>query len=255
MRTSLTERLMFGFPLPAALLLTVQHRGVRLMKAARWVAAVALFFLLPLTAPAQQDSARGVMFPSSDGGTVEADLYGSGVRGVVLAHGAVYDKSSWTDLAQKLSSKGLTVLAINFRGYGKSTPGTKPHALDLDVLAAIHYLKQSGVQSVSVVGASMGGSAVGRAATECSKGELDRVALLSPVSIAHPEQMKAGSFLFVASEEECLMPQVKEEYEAIQGSKKLEVLPGNAHAQHIFSSDQGEKLTNLLIDFLASPGG
>jgi alpha/beta superfamily hydrolase len=223
------------------------------MNAARSVALATLLILTPLSVPARQGSVRSVTFPSSDGGTVEADLYGSGTQGVVLAHGAVFDKSSWANLAQKLSSKGLVVLAINFRGYGKSLPGSNPHGLDLDVLAAIHYLKQSGVKSVSVVGASMGGSAVGRAATECLEGEIDRLALLSPVSINHPERMKAGSFLFVASQEECLMPRVKEEYEAIQGPKKLEVLPGNAHAQHIFSSDKGAKLTDLLIDFLTKP--
>jgi len=225
------------------------------MNAARWMSVLILFLFVfsPSFLFGQRGSIRTVTFPSSDGGTVEGDLYGSGTRGVVLAHGAVFDKSSWDKFAESLSSEGLQVLAINFRDYGKSLPGSDPHGLYRDVLAAIRYLRENGIRSVSIVGASMGGSAAALAAVEAPAGEIDRLALLSPVSIDHPERMKAQSFLFVTSQDECLMPQVKEEYEAISGPKKLEVLPGNAHAQHIFASNQGEKLTKLLVQFLTAP--
>jgi hypothetical protein len=41
-----------------------------------------------------------VRFRTADGGTVVADLYAAGRSdGVVLAHGAAFDKASWTPLA------------------------------------------------------------------------------------------------------------------------------------------------------------
>src|SRR6266852_9008900 len=61
-----------------------------------------------------------VSFPSQDGGVVYADLYVAGERGVVLAHGGQFNKESWAKQAQTLVTAGFQVLAIDFRGYGKS---------------------------------------------------------------------------------------------------------------------------------------
>jgi len=43
---------------------------------------------LTIIANAQQH----VSFPTDDGGTIHADLYGTGERGVVLAHGGRFNK-------------------------------------------------------------------------------------------------------------------------------------------------------------------
>ena len=61
-----------------------------------------------------------VSFKSPDGGMICADLYGEGERGVVLAHGGRFNKESWGPQARTLESAGFRVLAIDFRGYGKS---------------------------------------------------------------------------------------------------------------------------------------
>ena len=61
-----------------------------------------------------------VSFPTEDGGVIYADLYGTGDQAVVLAHGARFNKESWSDQARILESHGFRVLAIDFRGYGKS---------------------------------------------------------------------------------------------------------------------------------------
>ena len=45
---------------------------------------------------------RQVSFPTEDGGLVHADVYGDGKRGVVLAHGARFDKASWEKQARAL---------------------------------------------------------------------------------------------------------------------------------------------------------
>jgi dipeptidyl aminopeptidase/acylaminoacyl peptidase len=58
---------------------------------------------------------KEVSFPTSDGGVVYADLYGTGTRGVVLAHGAKFDKASWKEQAARLAGAGYWVAAIDFR--------------------------------------------------------------------------------------------------------------------------------------------
>ena len=101
-----------------------------------------------------------VTFPTEDGGVVHADIYGKGDRGVVLAHGGRFNKESWEKQARTLESAGFRVLALDFRGYGKSRgPGDADPMdapLHLDVLGAVRYLRKTGVKSVSVVGAAWG---------------------------------------------------------------------------------------------------
>src|SRR5262249_35800752 len=149
---------------------------------------------------AESFPARSVSFPTDDGGFVDADEYGSGARGVVLAHGARFDKGSWAKQARILAQKGFRVLAIDFRGYGRAKAGsatTRPgEGLSLDVLAAVRFLRASGTERVSVVGGSMGGGAAAQAAVECRPTEIDGVVLLAPAPFAHPERMH-GRKLFV----------------------------------------------------------
>jgi pimeloyl-ACP methyl ester carboxylesterase len=68
-------------------------------------------------------------------------------------------KESWEKQARTLATEGFRVLALDFRGYGKSRgPGqSDPMSapLHLDVLAAVRYLRKTGAKSVSVVGGSM----------------------------------------------------------------------------------------------------
>ncbi len=104
-----------------------------------------------------------VSFPTPDGWTIYADLYGTSDRCVVLAHGGRFDKGSWEKQAGALVRAGFCALAIDLRGFGMSKEGPQAARADfgspLDVLAAVRYLHAHGAKTVSVVGASMGGDA------------------------------------------------------------------------------------------------
>src|SRR5262249_56452304 len=106
--------------------------------------------------PSQQ-----VSFPTADGGTVGADFYpAKGPDAVVLAHGAAFDKVSWAPLATWLASRGHQVLAINFRGYGRSTGGSGSPALFEGVLAAGRHPPTPRGAPGSLLRASLGGGAL-----------------------------------------------------------------------------------------------
>ena len=202
--------------------------------------------------PVEGADFREVSFSTADGATIFANGYGSGERAVVLAHGAVFDKESWGEQALKLARAGLRVLAIDFRGYGKSRGSGGRGALHEDVLGAVRYLKESGAKSVSLVGGSMGGGAVGRAAIEARPGEVDKLVLLAAVPVDEPQRMQ-GSKLFIVSKGDGLHGRVVEQYKQAGKPKRLEVLDGDAHAQHIFKTEQGPALLTLMRDWLTAP--
>ncbi len=88
-----------------------------------------------------------IVFSTTDGALIYADLYGEGPRGLVLAHGGQFNKDSWREQAQQFVEAGFRVLAFDFRGYGESgNPGITSSAelRHLDVIAAIAYLRRNG---------------------------------------------------------------------------------------------------------------
>src|SRR5271168_946987 len=86
----------------------------------------ALFVLLFLSLPTALISAQeAVSYQSPDGYRLHADLYGKGDRGLVLDHGGRFTKESWRKQAGVFAEAGFHVLAIDFRGYGQSVPGSR----------------------------------------------------------------------------------------------------------------------------------
>src|SRR5437879_10751996 len=87
-----------------------------------------------------------VSFPTQDGWIIHGDLYGTGDRGVVLAHGGRFNKGSWEEQARVLVKAGFRTLAIDFRGLGESRSGAQTVMTDerrhFDVLAAVNYLRK-----------------------------------------------------------------------------------------------------------------
>jgi len=193
-----------------------------------------------------------VSYPTADGGTIHADLYGDGAHAVLLAHGRVFDKESWEPLARQLQAAGYQALAIDFRGYGESTAGSAGNTLEQDVLGGIRYLgEQRGAAAVSVIGGSMGGGAAARAAVLAPAGQIEALVLLSAGSLDDPSLMHAARILFIASEDEGMAPGVRAQHERAPQPKKLVLLPGDAHAQHIFKTDQAARLSDEILSFLA----
>ena len=199
-------------------------------------------------------------FPTEDGGLVYADVYGEGDRGVVLAHGGRFNKESWEKQAQTLATAGFRVLALDFRGYGKSkgpgdsAPMSAP--LHLDVLAAVRYLRKSGAKTVAVVGGSMGGGAAGAASIASQPGEIDRLVFLGAYPDGPAEKLKCRSLFIVArddaNEDGPRLPKIRTQYEKAPEPKELIILDGSAHAQFLFQTDQADRVMREILRFLSA---
>lgn len=216
----------------------------------------ATLFLTGITAAQEH-----VSFPAEDGGLVYADVYGKGDRGVVLAHGGRFNKESWEKQARRLAAADFRVVAIDFRGYGQSRgPGqADPLSAPLhwDVLAAVRYLRKTGARTVSVVGASMGGSAAAEASIQAGPGEIDRLVLLAAWSEGPPEKLKGRKLFIVArddaNDDGLRLPKIRASYERTAGPKRLVILDGSAHAQFLFATDEAERVMREILNFLSEP--
>jgi dienelactone hydrolase len=192
---------------------------------------------------------------------IQGDLYRGGERGIILAHGGRLNKESWKKQAEVLMRSGFTVLAINFRGDTVRPDGT-PSALGsdednaTDVLAAAAYLRANGVKSISAIGGSLGGDAVGDADARSPAGTFDCVVFLGAVGGDAPQKLTGHKLFIVAQADssgtELRLPQIREHYARAPQPKKLIVLDGSAHAQYLFNTDQGPRLMDEILRFLSA---
>jgi pimeloyl-ACP methyl ester carboxylesterase len=199
-----------------------------------------------------------VSFPTEDGGVIFADLYG-GERGVVLAHGGRFTKESCEPQARQLAAAGFRVLSFDFRGIGKSHgPGDKdfdPAPFELDVLAAVRYLRGGGAKGISVVGGSFGGAAAGDASIASRPGEIERVVMLGGAPNGLAEKLKCPTLWIVARDDTSgdgpRLPGIRAQYDKAPEPKRLIVLDGSAHAQYLFQTDQAERVMQEILAFLS----
>jgi pimeloyl-ACP methyl ester carboxylesterase len=222
----------------------------------RQILAIIAAFLLVAFAAAQTT----VSFPTDDGGLVYADVYGEGDRAVVLAHGGQFNKESWNRQAEALEAAKFRVLALDFRGYGKSRGPGDSDPMDAplyqDVLAAVRYLRKTGAKSVSVVGASMGGWAAGDASISSQPGEIDRLVFLGSAPSGPANKLKSPSLFIVARDDASgdgpRLPGIRAQYKKAPKPKDLIILEGSAHAQFLFQTDQADRVMREILHFLSA---
>jgi pimeloyl-ACP methyl ester carboxylesterase len=216
------------------------------------------FALVLTTLLAAQET---ISFSTQDGGRICADLYGTGARAVLLAHGGTFNKESWREQAGTLVSKGFLVLAIDFRGFGCSTgPGQSDFfkaPFENDVLASVRYLKTSGAKTVSVVGASFGGAAAGDASIKSASGEIDRIVFLGAAPNLSAEKLKSRTLFIVArddaNDDGPRLPRIRAQYDKAPEPKQLIVVQGSAHAQFLFQTDHSDQVMREILQFLSLP--
>jgi predicted alpha/beta hydrolase len=192
---------------------------------------------------------------------IQADLYGSGSRAVLLAHGGRFNKDSWRKQAPILARAGFLVLAINYRG-DTFNPDGSPSALGsdddnaIDVEAAARYLHGIGAKSISAIGASLGGDAAGEAEARSQAGIFDKMIFLGSEGGDAPEKLKGRKLFIVAREDSNgsgpRLPGISKCYEQTPEPKQLIVLKGSAHAQFLFDTGEGPQLMREILKFLES---
>ena len=141
-----------------------------------------VLFLFIASSDAAAD--RPVFFSATDGTPLVGTLYEAAARpapGVVLVHMLGRSKDDWASMAERLRAAGITSLAFDLRGHGRSGGGVDLPAMVGDVEAAVGYLAEHPSvrpYPVALAGASLGANLAGLAAAGSSL--VRAVALVSP---------------------------------------------------------------------------
>lgn len=209
-----------------------------------------------------------VEFPSADGVTLEGRLFGEGTSAVVLSHMRPADQTSWYGFAERLADAGYLVLTYDFRGYcpggdGGCSDGERDiGAIWQDVLGAIEFVRSRGATSVSLVGASMGGTASLVAAGQERADVRTVITLSAPVSIegliadAPLLTRITATKLFIAGVGDAdAARDAQGLYDRSPPPKRVEIVPSDDHGTDLLTGGQGEVVRRLIETSLEQAGG
>jgi len=203
-----------------------------------------------------------VRFQAPDGITVRGHLYtapGPLRKAVVLAHERPKDQTAWREFARELAAAGYHALTFDFRGYGETGGSVDIAKIDVDLEAAVRFVKSREYPLVYVIGASMGGTAALKVA---ARQDLAGVATLSaPASISGldatadaPRIAEPKLFMAARGDEGGAYVRAAEQLAAAAPAPKDTVFyDGREHGTDLLRSGQGAAVKQRLLQFLGEP--
>lgn len=197
---------------------------------------------------------RAVTFITPDGLRLGGTIYGGGTVGVALSHQSDGTQNQWRGFARQLAAHGYMALAFDFRGRNTSEGPADVSKEDVDLRAAIRFLRAQGATRIVLIGASLGGAVTLRvAATE----SVAAVATLSAVATMPTQEVTddiikaiTAPKLFINSELDYAAEATQHMYDVASPPKQIHLYPGRAHGVGIFSGDNGPDLTQRLLAFM-----
>lgn len=218
-----------------------------------------------------------------DGVRLNARLWGGasigpGSIGVILAHGfsELTGQDDWRTFPDFLAAEGYVVLTFTFRGFC-DRDGCSDGPRDLganwtDVLTAAAYLRDSGVERIFLVGASMGGIAVLRAAQTPDLDFAGVVSLATPQypSRYYPNEPEANDLtperlqqitepkLFIAGTDDVMenvrfADEARSMFESSNDPKALELIDSRQHSSGLVTTAGAEAVaqtSGLIVAFI-----
>jgi pimeloyl-ACP methyl ester carboxylesterase len=183
---------------------------------------------------------------------------GRGPRAVVLAHqgggGDGQFLCAWMPYGRALVAQGYRVLVFDHRGFGSSGQASnysRRRRVDLDVLAAIGFLRARGATSIVLAGASLGGSAVLAAASYARPAVNGVISFAAPLTFGPINGLNAARalrapVLFLSAAGDASFPdEARRMFEACAASdKRLEIVPGSRHGAPVLR----DPATRQLVD-------
>jgi pimeloyl-ACP methyl ester carboxylesterase len=238
----------------------------------RATAVLLLVFLVLSGCSAEPDTdlsdSRAVSFPSADGLRLEGRVFGDGSSAVVLSHMRPSDQTSWFRFAGRLADAGYLVLTYDFRGYcpggeGGCSQGSRDiAAMWQDVVGAIEFVRSSGATSVSLVGASMGGTASLVAASREGVDVRAVIALSAPASIeglvidgALLSRVSVGKLFIAGVGDAVAASDAASLYAQAPPPKRVEIVPADDHGTDLLTGSRAEDVRRLIETYLQQTGG
>jgi dienelactone hydrolase len=173
------------------------------------------------------------------------------------------DQTSWWGFAEDLADEGYLVLTYNARGYCPGAMGgCSGGEQDLgeiwrDVVGAVGFLRSEGAQRVSLVGASMGGTASLYAAAQEDL-QLEAIVTLSAPAAFEgmdltPDVLTRvdAAKLFVAGlDDGPYADDAQRLYDTSPPPKRVEILTTGDHGTDVLSGNQAGRAGTLVLSYL-----
>ncbi|GIG68266.1 alpha/beta hydrolase [Phytomonospora endophytica] len=218
----------------------------------------------PLVAPgvACADEAKGgTAVRIGPGQSIGALSFGDGKKAVVLLHQSNGDLCQWVPYAMELAERGYRALTIDRPGSASSRDAAKGN--HLAVVEAVGYLRAEGATAVTLIGASMGGTAVLAAATQAAPPVDGVIALSAPTFYDGTDALAAVAnltvpVLYAAADGDAQFGGNAEKLDAATPAttdKKLLLVGGSHHGVDFLEADgdAGDaKVRDAVEDFLAA---
>jgi alpha-beta hydrolase superfamily lysophospholipase len=200
-----------------------------------------------------------VSFRTDDGVELSGRVFGrrDAKAGIVLAHGATGNQSSWFAFAEELGRRGYLVLTFDFRGYcpggdaGCSHGSKDTNARPTDLRAAIKEIRSFGIEHLGLMGSSLGGWAVLTVAAD--EGDwLDLVVALSTVSATDDDlqRISAPKLFMAGTGDDGLAGLAQRFFDASSQPKKLVLLDTGDHGAEMLRGSKREDARAAVFDWL-----
>lgn len=194
---------------------------------------------------------------TEDGVNVYALAFGEGDTAVVLAHHSSASHCMWASFMRPLAEAGVRVYAFDFRRHGLTEDDGSADVANLpaDVAAVVEQARADGAEEIVLLGGSMGGDAVARAAADVGA---ERLVLLSPAfGGVTPEllaELDGVPVLAAAGEgESTYATQVTDLGEGLGETARVELIPDSwSHGEALLweETDDGENLGEVVTTFV-----
>jgi pimeloyl-ACP methyl ester carboxylesterase len=190
------------------------------------------------------------------GDALDAATMGSGSTGVVFANQSGNDDCAWLPFAAKLARAGDRVAVFEY---------LDPGSADVEALAVDRALRADGASEVALIGASIGGRAVVKAAAEDRRDvaaaislSAERTAGTLPELLPQARRVRVPS-LYVGSENDgwtTFGRDTRQLHSATPARvNRMLMVPGVDHGTDLLSDENGPRVQAAIVAFLAATVG
>jgi len=226
----------------------------------RKLVLIAIFSALLLISCAKEANMKDIQLETDDEVKIAGTFYEGGAEGIVLLHQMDRNRNDWKDFALKLQNLNYSVIAIDLRGHGQSGGNWKNfsdedfQAMNLDVEAAVRYLKQNNVTGITIIGASVGANI---ALDYSAEHGIKKIVLLSPglnfhgIETEEPAKVFEGKILIAASKADRYSYDSSKLIFSVAKTKEkqLKIYDNAGHGVKMFD---GTDLSSVIISWLRS---
>lgn len=191
---------------------------------------------------------------TEDSARVTYTVFGTGDSAVIFSNMSGSTKGEWRRVAEFFAANGLAAITYDYReGITNLSENAANGYLDLQAVYTF-AINEVGVQEVFLIGASMGGPITVHGALGL---DVAGIALISaPIgarsAMTSVEEIQSldTAWLFVNTRNDDFYNETIEMHDAANDPKTLQIYSGNAHGTGIFTTEDGEDLLKLLLDFV-----